>query len=122
MNYIKALKIEYHVSEKLYVLSVWAEIIVKWSESVNVKSVQNFLEIIDIICQWVKNFVKITKPLNQLTESVLWRWTQFKQLFFKILQIKCAISVIINDIDWSLNIHFYSDTSDFISSLVITQF
>ena len=122
VNHIKVLRVEHYVSEKLHVLSVWVEIIVKWLKLINVKNVWGFLKVIDIICQWVKNFAEIVRPLNWLTESVLWRWTQSEQLFFEILQIKCAISVVMNDIDWSLNIHFYSDVSDFISDLVITQF
>ena len=47
---------------------------------------------------------------------------QLEQLSFELLQIKCTSKIVMNEIDWSLDTHFYTDTSGFTEGLVITQF
>lgn len=122
MNKIKALDVKHYVEGKLHVLSSQVETIAKWPESKNVKGVWEFLRAIRITHWWVKNFTEIVRLLNCLTDNVLWRWTQLKQLSFEILQIKCVTKVAMHGIDWSLVIHVYTDASGFTEGLVITQF
>lgn len=85
VSHIKALSIEHHVSRRVYVLLTQVKAVTKWLKLSNIKEVWNFLKAIDIICCWVKNFTEITQSLTWFTESVSWRWTLLKQLFFKIL-------------------------------------
>ena len=122
VNQIKVLNVLYYIEKKIYILKFWIETIIKWSESQNVKEIQSFLETVEIIRQWIKNFTEITQSLNKLTENVLWRWIQSEQLFFKILKIKCITWIFMHEIDWSLDIHIYTDMSEFVSELLITQF
>ena len=53
---------------------------------------------------------------------MIWRWTKSEQLSFKLTQIECATRVSMHGVDWTIDIHFYTDASGFGGGLVVTQF
>lgn len=122
VNQIKALGVDHYVGGKLHVLSSLVETVAKWPEPKNAKGVQGFIGAVGITRRWVKNFAEIARPLSHLTGNVPWRWTQLEQLSFEILRIKCATRVAMHRIDWTQDIHLYTDASGFAGGLVITQF
>ena len=81
-----------------------------------------FLKFIFIMKQWVKNFAEIIRSLIRLTENTEWKWTELESLFFDLLHIKYTVTVLMYEIDWSIQFHFYSDISEYAEDLIITQF
>ena len=119
---IRALDVNHIVDEKIKIIEKCIRKIIKWLISINVCSVRAFLRFIFIIKQWIKNFAEMTKSFTKLTEDTEWKWTESESLFFDLLCIKCAVTVSMYEIDWSIQFHFYSDASEYVRDLVITQF
>ena len=119
---IRALDVNHIIDEKIKIIEKHIRKIIKWSISINVCSVRAFLRFIFIMRQWVKNFAEITRSFTRLTEDTEWKWTESESLFFDLLHIKYAVTVSMYEIDWSIQFHFYSDASEYVRDLVITQF
>ena len=119
---IRALDVNHIVDEKIKIIEKCIKKIVKWLILINVCSVRAFLRFIFIMRQWVKNFAEITRSFTRLTEDTEWKWTESESLFFDLLCIKYTVTVSMYEIDWSIQFHFYSDVSEYVRDLVITQF
>ena len=119
---IRTLDVNHIVDEKIKIIEKCIRKIVEWLISINICSVRAFLKFIFIMRQWVKNFAEITRSLIKLTEDTEWKWTESESLFFDLLYIKCTVTVSMHRIDWSIQFHFYSDASEYVRDLVVTQF
>ncbi len=70
---IKTLDVTHRVEDFVNVLKFHIKKILKWKAFRNQIKVRFFLEVVNIICCWVKNFAKLSHFLAQLTEKVLWK-------------------------------------------------
>ena len=119
---IRALSVIHFVDDFVRILKERIVKIVRWSMLKNQFDVRDFLDIVNIIRRWVKNFTELIKSLTRLIDKVEWRWQKSEQLFFEMLRIKCVIRSSMHDINLCLMIHFYIDVSDFAAELTIIQF
>ena len=121
MNSMKTLSVTHSIEGHVHITSFRAEKIARWSVSIDAIEVRAFIESINIIRRWVKNFMKIFRSLTKLMRKVTWKWIESKQLFFEIVRMKCATAMHMHEIDFSKSFHFYTDASDFESELIVTQ-
>ena len=119
---IRTLNVIHSVDDFVRILKKRIVKIVRWSVSKNQFDVRDFLNIVNIIKRWIKNFTELTRSFTRLTDKVEWRWQESEQLFFEMLRIKCVIKSNMHDINLCLIVHFYIDVSDFAVELVIIQF
>ena len=120
MNSMKALKITHSIKEHVRIILSKAEKIAKWSVSIDAIEIRAFIESIDIIKRWVKNFMKISKSLTRLMRKMIWKWIESEQLLFEILRIKCSTAIQMHDVDFSRFFQFYTDASKFDEKLIVT--
>ena len=121
MNRIKTFDVVHVIEKLVYIVSKRIEKIAKWFTSINSTEVRAFLEIVNIIKKWVKNFIEIARSLIKLIEKTDWKWTVDEELFFEILKMKCFVHISMNEIDLILAFHFYCDASEYVAELTITQ-
>ena len=50
-----------------------------------------------------------------------WKWKNSEQLFYEFFKIKAAKAIIMHEINFTDEIHFYTDVSEYNSGLIITQ-
>lgn len=81
-----------------------------------------FLNTIDIIKRWVKNYIELSRSLIKLINKIPFKWKSFEQLLFEILKIKCCIKTVMHGINFIIMIYFYLNAFDYETSLVIIQF
>ena len=121
MNSMRALEITHSVSGHVSITFSKAEKIVKWSVSIDAIEIRAFIEFIDIIRRWIKNFMKISRSLTRLMKKMIWKWIESEQLSFEILRMKCSTAIQMHDIDFSRSFQFYTDASGFDEELIVTQ-
>ena len=119
---IRALGVDHIVGGEIKIIEERIRKIVEWPIPTNVRGVRAFLGSISITRRWVKNFAEMARPLTRLTGDTEWKWTESESLSFDLLRIKCAATVSMHGIDWSIQFHFYSDASGYAGGLVVTQF
>jgi hypothetical protein len=119
---IKALEIRHHVEERMQILKIRVEKIMKFSVLIDKTDVRAFLSIIELTHRWISNFSKINRSLTRLIDKVNWRWTISEQLSFEILKIKYIVVTHMHEYDYFLSTHFYIDVFLYDVDLIITQF
>ena len=122
MSSIKALGVTHLAGGRLQILEDRVRCIHQIKPPTNVTGVRAFLGTLGITRRWVRNYAEIARPLTRLTGKVPFRWGRSEALSFEILKIKCATRAQMYGIDWSIEVHFYSDVSKFGAGLVITQY
>ena len=97
------------------------EAIQAWPEPKNLTNVQSFLGFYNFYQQFIKNFSKIARLLNQLTRNIDWKWKEEERGAFKELkQAVKSFLVLVVPID---NNSFWvkSDASDFAVGAILSQ-
>ena len=122
MKQLRAPSVTHKVKEYLHVLNERIKKIIKWFISRNSLILKTFLNTMNIIQKWIKIFLEVIKSLFRLINKIKRRWKNSKQFFFKILQIKYAIEIVMHYINFILIIHFYIDAFKYKTELAITQF
>ena len=118
---IVALGVEHVVGGTLKIRKERIAKIACWPVPQDATGVRSFLGSVGITRRWVKNFSEIARPLQVLTGRVPWVWGESQQLSFEILRIKCASAVSMHGIDFSKEVHIYTDASKFGSGCAVTQ-
>jgi hypothetical protein len=119
---VKTLKIISCVDDFIKILENRIKKIAKWSIFVNQTDVRVFVDAVEIIRRWIRNFAKLIRSLTRLTDKVDWRWIDSEQLFFEIIRIKIIIKSIMHEINLNDEIHFYTNSSAYAANMTITQF
>ena len=70
--------------------------VVDWSVPRSVKYVQKFLELANYYKQFVKNFIRIAKPLYEITrKNIKWNWRERQQKVFKKLKKRFTMEPVL---------------------------
>ena len=118
---IKMLDIIHEINEKIHVFQNKIQKIIDFFEFKNAIEIRFFIEILNIIRKWIKNFAELIRSLFRLTEKISWKWKNSERLFFEFLKLKTTAVIIMHDVNLFDFIHFYTDASEFEKKLIITQ-
>ena len=122
---IKKEKIEYLgvvVSKgKVEMDPVKTEALTSWPTPKKLKELQSFLGLCNFYRQFIKDYSKITKPLNQLTGKEEWKWgaeqqTAFNTLWRAITE-QPVLAILVDDEPYWVE----ADSSDFALDAVLLQ-
>ena len=118
---IKILKIIHEIDDKIHVLKNKIRKIIEFFEFRNAINICEFLNVLEIIRKWVKNFFEIIKSLFKLTEKTVWKWKFNEQFSFELLKLKAESVIFMHKINFSDFIYFYIDAFEYEKKLVIIQ-
>ena len=88
--------------------------VIEWPVLKSVKDVQKFLELANYYRQFVKDFVKIARPLYEMTrKETKWSWKEKQQKAFEELKERFTteLVLVIPDLDREMRVE--ADMSDF---------
>jgi len=94
--------------------------VVEWLVLKSVKDVQKFLELANYYRQFVKDFVKIARPLHEvMRKEIKWNWKEKQQEVFEELMERFMIEpvLVIPDLDREMRVKV--DASDFATEGVL---
>ncbi|KAG5727458.1 hypothetical protein E4T56_gene12017 [Termitomyces sp. T112] len=96
--------------------------ILNWPLPRNVKEVQSFLEFANFYHQFIDNYSKITKLLNQLMQKDNpWDWDSKCQSVFLLLKKAFTSALVLRHFDPSLPIVLECDASDYAITKILSQ-
>jgi translation initiation factor 2 alpha subunit (eIF-2alpha) len=72
-NKMKALKVIHCSDDFVKILKNRIKKIAKWSVSMNQINVRAFIEAVEIIKRWIRNFAELVRSLTRLTDKMNWR-------------------------------------------------
>ena len=111
------------------------EAIEKWEAPLSVKDVQAFLRFANFYCQFIPEFLKKVKPLNELTKETQYttrkgnkkiryeafHWSTTCQQAFEDLKLAFTIAPVLAHYDLSLETWVETDASNFVIAEVLSQ-
>ena len=96
--------------------------VIEWLVSKSVKDVQKFLGLANYYRWFVKDFVKIARPLHEMTrKKIKWSWKEKQQKAFEKLKKKFTteLVLVISDLDRKMRVE--TDTLDFAIGEVLSM-
>ena len=88
--------------------------VVEWPVPKSVKDVQKFLGLANYYRWFVKNFVKITRPLHEMIrKEIKWSWEEKQQKAFEELKKKFMTELVLVMPDLDREMRVEADASDF---------
>ncbi|GKB68408.1 putative nucleotidyltransferase, ribonuclease H [Tanacetum coccineum] len=97
-------------------------VISKLPPSTNIKGVRSFLGHAGFYRRFIKDFLKITRPLTKLLEKdTLFEFNDKCQNAFKLLKEKLTCAPVIVSPNWNLLFELMCDASDFVIGAVLGQ-
>src|ERR1700677_1914830 len=92
-----------------------------WPRPKKVKEVQAFLGFANFYCRFVKDFAKITTPLNHLTrKDQEWKWSEDEELAFNDLKERFTSEPILHYLDPSKPLRVEADSSGFATGGILS--
>ena len=100
---------------------VKTEALTSWLTQKKLKELQSFLGFCNFYRRFIKDYSKITKPLNQLTGKEEWKWGAEQQTTFNTLQKAImeqpVLAIPVDDEPYRVE----ADSSDFALGAVLSQ-
>ena len=97
--------------------------VVNWETSTCVKDIQIFIGFINFYQHFVQRFSKVVASLIVLVrKDVLFKWTEECQKFFKLLKKRFTTALILAHFDSIKEIIVKTDTSDWVSAEILSQY
>ena len=94
----------------------------QWDSPTCVREVRSFIGFCNFYRQFIRDFSKITGPLNTLTKKdVKFAWTEECKLAFKELKKRVCKALILIHFDLSKKCHVETNLSDYVSAGVLSQ-
>ena len=88
--------------------------VVEWPVPKSVKDVQKFLGLANYYRRFVKNFVKITRPLHEMIrKEIKWSWEEKQQKAFEELKKRFTTELVLVMPDLDREMRVEADASDF---------
>ena len=111
------------ITEGVKMNSAKVSIIVKWLILVNIKDVQSFLGFANFYQRFIYGYSKLASPLICLTKKdVPFEWTTECQSAFDALKKAFMSDVILRHYNLDLKIIVETDTSDYVSGGILSQY
>ena len=111
------------ITEGIKMNSVKVSTIVKWLTLMNVKDVQSFLGFTNFYRRFIYGYSKLASPLTHLIKkNVLFEWTTECQSAFDALKKAFMSDVILRHYNLDLKIIVETDTSDYVSGGILSQY
>ena len=126
-------KCEFHVTETKYLGLIIStdgikinpskvDAIKSWDTPTCVREVRSFIGFCNFYRRFISNFSKIAGPLNTLTKKdVKFAWTEECELAFQGLKQRVCEAPILAHFDPSKECHVETDSSDYVSTGVLSQ-
>ena len=103
--------------------SAKVSIIVKWLILMNVKNVQSFLNFVNFYQRFIYGYSKLASLLTHLIKkNVLFEWITECQSAFNALKKAFTSDVILRHYNLNLKIIVETDTSDYVSEGILSQY
>ena len=97
--------------------------VLKWKPPPGVKDLQKFIGFANFYRRFIRDFSKITTPLNGLLKKgVLWDWTPDHQIAFDKLKVAFATAPVLAFFDYNRKTVLEADASDWASGGVLSQY
>ena len=94
----------------------------QWDIPTCVQKICSFIRFCNFYCQFIRDFSKITGPLNTLIKkNVPFAWTEKCDLTFKKLKQRMCKAPILIDFDLNKLCHLKTDLLDYVSAGVLSQ-
>lgn len=106
---------------ELHMDPVKTQAILEWPTPRNKKDVQSFRGFANFYRRFIKDFGKITKPLDRLTGDVEWSWGQEEQEAFDTLKSKFAASPVLAMWEPNRPTRIETDASGFATGGILLQ-
>ena len=111
------------ITEGVKMNSAKVSIIVKWLTLMNVKNIQSFLSFINFYQRFIYGYSKLVSPLTCLTKKdVPFEWITECQSAFDALKKAFTSDVILRHYNLNLKIIVETDTSDYVSEGILSQY
>ena len=95
--------------------------ILEWPESKTVKGVRSFLRLANFYRRFIKDYVKVARPLHDLTKKENpFHWEEPQQVVFDTLKLHFTMAPILAFPDIDYVFHLESDTSDYTTGAVLS--
>ena len=96
--------------------------IMDWLSPTKVKEVQSFLGFCNFYCRFIKDYLKIAKPLFKLTQKEHnWDWIPACKKAFQILKKTFTESLVLIMLDTRNPFHIGCNVSNFATKAVLSQ-
>jgi hypothetical protein len=97
--------------------------ILDWKDPPNVKELQKFLGFANFYRRFIRDFSKITRPLNDLLKKgALWIWEDTQKTAFAQLKTTFATAPVLAFFDYNRKTMLETDASDWASGGVLSQY
>ena len=97
-------------------------VIIDWPQPTSVRDIRSFLSLANYYRRFVKNFLKVARPLTDLTQDkVKFQWGQDQEAAFNQLKYSLATSPILKLPDYNLEFILTTDASSASVGAVIEQ-
>ena len=94
--------------------------VIEWPVPRSVKDVQKFLGLVNYYRQFVKDFAKIAKPLNEMTRKEMkWNWEERQQKVFEELKERFTTEPVLVTLDLDKEMRVEADALDFATDGVL---
>ena len=111
------------ITKEVKMNSAKVSIIVKWLTLMNVKNVQSFLSFINFYQRFIYGYSKLASSLTCLTKKdVSFEWITECQSAFDALKKAFTSDVILRHYNLNLKIVVKTDTSDYVSEGILSQY
>ena len=102
--------------------SVKTNVIKDWKSPSNLKDIQSFIAFANFYHQFIKDFAKMASSLTALTKkNVVFKWEEPEQNTFESIKKAFSTAPILQHFDLDKEYVVETDTSDYISSAVLSQ-
>jgi RNase H-like domain found in reverse transcriptase len=93
-----------------------------WKTPTNVTEVQKFLGFTGYYCYFIKDYLKITRPLLQLTHlTTPWSWQTEEQTAFETLRKAMIDKPVVHQPDFTKPFFLLTDTSAYGMGAILSQ-
>jgi len=95
--------------------------VVDWPVLKSVKDIQKFLGLVNYYKWFVKDFVKIAKPLHEMMrKEIKWNWGEKQQKAFEELKERFMTEPVLVILDLNRKMRIEADVSDFVMGGVLS--
>ena len=95
--------------------------ILEWPEPKTVKGVRSFLGLANFYQRFIKDYMKVARPLHDLTKKENpFRWEESQQVVFDTLKLHFTMAPILAFPDIDCVFCLESDTSDYATGVVLS--
>ena len=92
-----------------------------WTSSSNLKNIQSFIAFANFYYQFIKDFAKMVSPLTALTKkNIVFKWEEPEQNASESINKAFSTVPILQHFDLDKECVVQTDTSDYISSAVLS--